>query len=162
MKKSTSGVLAGVMGMVIGAVGGAIASGKVSNNIIEQNTKKVDKFRSYYEVLNQWLMLKQEGKQLESFFEKNKYQTIAIYGMGELGNRLSKELEGSSIHVKYYLDKVAACTDSEQNIIDLEDDLEPIDAVIVTAIFAFDEIEEFMSSKVECPIISLEEVVFNV
>ena len=40
--------------------------------------------------------------------------------------------------------------------------LETVDAVVVTAITFFDEIEERLSEKVDCPIISLEDILYEV
>lgn len=31
---------------------------------MEEKIKKIDKFKNYYSMLNQWLILKQQGKQL--------------------------------------------------------------------------------------------------
>ena len=113
-------------------------------------------------MLNQWLLLKQEGKSLEKYFAENGYKTIAIYGMGEMGNRLYDELKNSSVvEIKYAIDKNAAGTYSELEVFDPDDEMTEVDAVIVTAIFAFDEIEDELSEKIQCPIISLEDVVYE-
>lgn len=44
----------------------------------------------------------------------------------------------------------------------MEDKLEPVDAVVVTAISFFDEIEEALNAKTDCPILSLEDILYNV
>ena len=36
------------------------------------------------------------------------------------------------------------------------------DAVIVTAIYNFDEIEEKLSDLIDCPIISLEDIIYEI
>lgn len=158
MKKGTVAVLS----TLIGAVAGAAGSGYFGTKEVEKKIAKVDKFKSYYNMLNQWLILKQEGKSLEKYFVDNGYKTVAIYGMGEMGNRLYDELKGSSVTVKYAIDKDAANTYSELDVFDLEDDLEAVDAVVVTAVFAFDEIEEKLTESIDYPIISLEDVVYDV
>ena len=112
--------------------------------------------------LNQWLLLKQEGKSLAKYFSDNEYKTIAIYGMGEMGNRLYDELKGTDITVKYAIDKEMSSIYSELEVMDPQETLEEVDAIIVSAIFAFDEIEEELSKKVSCPVISLDDVVFEV
>lgn len=155
--------LVALIGGSIGAVIGAAAAGKFSKDVIEDKDKKVDKFKSYYNMLNQWLILAKEGKTLEEYFVENGYKTIAIYGMGEMGNRLYDELKNSTVvEIKYAIDKNAASTYSELNVIDVDDEMDEVDAVIVSAIFAFDEIEEELSEKISCPIISLEDVVYEV
>lgn len=150
-----------VLSTLIGAVAGAAAVEKVRGKTINQKTEKVDKFKGYYNMLNQWLVIKQEGKSLEKYFTDNGYKTIAIYGMGEMGNRLYDELKGTSVTVKYAVDKNAASTYSELDVIDPEDDYEEVDAIVVSAIFAFDEIEEMLSDKVDFPVVSLEDVVYE-
>lgn len=150
-----------ILSTLIGAAAGAAAVGKVQGKTINQKAEKVDKFKGYYNMLNQWLVLKQEGKSLEKYFTDNGFKTIAIYGMGEMGNRLYDELKGTSVTVKYAVDKNAASTYSELDVIDPNDDYEEVDAIIVSAIFAFDEIEEMLSDKVDFPIVSLEDVVYE-
>ena len=44
----------------------------------------------------------------------------------------------------------------------MDDNLEDVDAIVVTAITFFDEIEEQLQSKVSCPIISLEDILYEV
>lgn len=158
MKKGTIAVLSTFLGAVAGAVGDGYLKGKQ----IKQKSSKVDKFKNYYNMLNQWLMLKQEGKTLVSYFEENGYNTIAIYGMGEMGNRLYDELKGSDIKIKYAIDKNASSTYSDIDVFEVEDELEKVDVVVVTAVFAFDEIEEELSEKIDFPVISLEDVVYEI
>ncbi len=158
MKKGGVAVLAAI----IGAAAGAAGSGYLGQKQVGQKSEKVDKFKSYYNMLNQWLILKQEGKTLEKYFTDNGYKTIAIYGMGEMGNRLYDELKGTGIEVKYAIDKDAAGIYSDLDVVDVEDEFEEVDAVIVSAIFAFDEIEKILSEKLNCPIVSLEDVVYEI
>lgn len=151
-----------VLSTIVGTVAGAIATGIIKQKAIDEKSKKVDKFKTYYNMLNEWLMIKQEGKSLEKYFINNGYQTIAIYGMGEMGNRLYDELKNSEIKVKYAIDKEASSTYSEIEVIEMEDELPEVDAVVVTAVFAFEDIEEKLQEVVECPIISLEDVIFEI
>ena len=81
--------------------------------------------------------------------------------MGELGNHLYEELKNSSIQVKYAIDKNVDSTFSDLEVCSLEDELEDVDVVVVTAVFAFDEIVDEISDRVNCPVISLEDVVYE-
>lgn len=154
-------IVAGVLGVVIGAAGGAALSTNIAAESQRQQIKRTEKFRTYYNVLNQWLFLKQEGKSLEDYFVREGYKNIIIYGMGEVGNRLFKELEECHVTVKYCMDADAPVMDSNMKVVS-EDSIEGVDAVVVTAMFALDEIEEKLHKIVDCPVISLEEVVFGV
>lgn len=154
-------IVAGALGVIAGAAGGIAVSNSIAEKSQSQQMKKTEKFRTYYNVLNQWLFVKQEGKSLEDYFVKEGYHNIIIYGMGEIGNRLFKELEESSVTVKYCMDSDAPVMDCNMKTVP-EDSIEGVDAVVVTAMFAFDEIEEKLEKIVDCPILSLEEVVFGV
>lgn len=158
MKKGSVAILS----MLAGAVAGVASAGTYQGKVIKTKQGKVDKFKSYYNMLNQWLMLKQEGKNLETYFNDMNYKTIAIYGMGEMGNRLYDELKDSSVKVLYAIDKEAGSTYSEIDVYEVEDSLPEVDAVVVTAIFAYEEIEDVLSEKVDCDIVSLEDIVFEV
>lgn len=146
-----------------GLIGAAITGGFLSykkNKVIMEKENKINKFRSYYCLLNQWLALKEEGKKLESYFINNKYKTIAIYGMGELGTRLYNELKNSSIEVLYAIDKNATSIYSDLKIYGPNDKLDTVDVIVVTAIFAFDDIVNDLNKISHCPVISLEDVVY--
>ena len=158
MKKGFIGLISGI----VGATAGAVAIGFFSGKTIEQKSGKIDKFKGYYYTLNQWLILKQEGKSLDKYFKANGYSTIAIYGMGEMGNRLYDELKNSEITVRYAIDKNADNTYAELEIVGMDDEWEKVDVIIVTAMFAFDSIEESLQKKVDYPIISLEDVVYEI
>ncbi|QHQ60687.1 hypothetical protein Ana3638_07795 [Anaerocolumna sedimenticola] len=157
MKKGIVGLLSLILGTAFGASG----VNYLKNKTILEKEKKVDKFKSYYNMLNQWLILKQENKSFEKYFIDNEFKTIAIYGMGEMGNRLYDELKNSNVEVKYAIDKNAESTYSELNVVNLDDDLEEVDVIVVSAIFAFDEIEEQLKDTFDCPIVSLDDVVFE-
>lgn len=157
MKKGTLAVLA----TALGAAAGAAITGRAAEKSIGKKAEKVDKFKSYYNMLNQWLIIKQEGRTLEKYFLDNGYRTIAIYGMGEMGNRLYDELKDSSIEVKYAIDKNADSTYAEIEVMGLEDDLAEVDAVVVTAVFAFNTIEDELTDKLLFPLISLEDVIYD-
>lgn len=157
MKKGMVAVLAAVAGAAAGAFGVGTMEGKV----IEKKEGKIDKFKSYYNMLNQWLILKQEGKSLVKYFTDNDYKSVAIYGMGEMGNRLYDELKGSGVSVKYAIDKEAGTTYAEVEVKELDEELEPVDVVVVTATFAFDEIKEKLNEKIDFPVVSLDDVVYE-
>lgn len=158
-----NGFIATITSM-LGATAGVVITQKINNKTINQKEEKINKFKSYYNLLNQWLCLKQENKNLSEYFQNNNFHTLAIYGMGELGNRLYEELKTTSAEIKYAIDKNAFSTYSELNVFDLEDvdpNASPVDVIVVTAIFAFDEIEIELKSRYSCPIVSLEDIIFE-
>ena len=158
MKKGFVALLSALVGAGIGVAGDSYFKSK----IISKNNERVNKFKSYYNILNQWLVLLHEGKNIEQYFKKNQYHKIAIYGMGEIGNRLYEELKDSSIEVAYAIDKNAGSAYAHLEVYSLEDEFEEVDAIVVTTAFAFEEIKDKLENKINCPIISLEDVVFEV
>lgn len=151
---------------IAGVIMGATASGswlyKKEKGIIDRKTDYGAKMKEFYDLLITWLILKQENKSLADYFKKNNYNTMAIYGMKELGERLLDELRDTEINVRYIIDKNADEIYSDLDIYTPDDELEDVDVVVVTAIHYFDEIEVEMSKKMNCPIISLEDVIYEV
>lgn len=158
MKKGSVALISALLGAAAGGAGSTYFAEKK----LEKNQKKVDKFKNYYSLLNQWLLLKQEGKSLEDYFVGKGIKTVAIYGMGEMGNRLYDELKNSQIKVLYGIDKEASTVYSELEVIECEEISEDVDVIVVTAVFAFEEIAEELKNKVEFPVISLEDVVYGI
>lgn len=158
MKKLLKTVVSAAVG---GVVGGAVTS-HVMNKSISEREAKIDKFKGYYNLLNEWLVLKQRGESLTKYFEENNVKSIAIYGMGELGNRLYEELKNSHVEVSYAIDKNADDSFSELQVIYPSDEFSAVDAIIVTSIFDFDEIEEELADKTNIKIVSLEDVVYMI
>lgn len=151
----------GILTTIAGTAAGAIVSGVFMQKAIDEKVKKVDKFKAYYNMLIEWLRIRQEGGGLEKYFIDNGYYSIAIYGMGEMGIRLYDELKNTAIKVEYAVDKEASTAFSEIDIVSIEEDLPKVDVIIVTAVFAFDEIAEKLGNMVEYPIVSLEDVIFE-
>ena len=67
-----------------GSAAGAVAMHKVKSPECVAKSKTIEKLNGYHDILNQWLFLKQEGRSLEQYFVNNGYETIAIYGAGEM------------------------------------------------------------------------------
>ncbi len=162
MKKRVRRVLSLLVGTVVGIVVGTVGTSKKIGKQIGENKQMSDKHLALFLMMNQWVKVKQEGKNLADYFEKKGYREIAIYGMSYAGETLVDELVGSDIKIKYGIDRKADNIYASINLVSPEDFLEKVDAVIVTSITFYDEIEEKLSEKVECPIISLEDILYDI
>lgn len=158
MKKTAVSILSVLTGIVIGA--GIV--GKKTGDSIDKIKNTSEKHLSLFLMMNQWVKVKQEGKNLALYFEKNGYQKIAVYGMSYAGKTLLDELRDSRISIAYGIDKKTDSFYGDVDIVSADDDLKQVDAVVVTAITFFDEIEEKLSKKLSCPIISLEDILYEV
>ncbi len=145
--------------LICGGVLGAEVMWRIREKKISSVRQLSDKYLRMMHVLNQWLNAQQTGADISKYFMENNYHTIAVYGMGCLGERLTAALRGTDIRVSYCIDKRAEDMSDIGMIKSMEDDLPEVDAIVVTAIYYFDEIEDELSEKVNCPIISLEDII---
>lgn len=155
MKKGNLALLSMAGGVMIGAAG-------VMRTMIKTLNAKRDmseKHLALFLMMNQWVKVKQKGNNLSSYFEANGYKRIAIYGMSYAGITLVEELRGTNTEVVYGIDNNLKNNMSEVVIVKADEDLEKVDVVVVTAITFFSDIVESLHSKMECPIVSLEEVI---
>ncbi len=130
---------------------------------IKNKKKRIDVLSDHFQLLNHWLEIKNEGKSIATYFEEMGYRHIAIYGMAELANRLSEELSESSVHIDYGIDRDICCSIARIDKVYFPDDnLPETDAIIVTPYSSFESIKTILEKKVNCPIISLEEVIWSI
>lgn len=131
---------------------------EAQNKWIQQ---RLDRTGMNYGILKKWFLLHRQGKTLAGYFESNDYKKIAVYGMTELGQFLVSELRVSPICVRYGIDRRAEELHAEVPILTMEDKLPMVDAVVVTAVFYFDQIASELQDRLECPVISLEDVLYS-
>jgi hypothetical protein len=162
MNKGIKMVATVVTSVLTGAAAGAAAMKKSKDKKIKSARGYSEKHLALFQMMNEWVKVKQEGKNLSSYFEKNGYKKIAIYGMSYAGETLLDELKDTGIKVVYGIDKKADAIYADVDVVTMDDDLEEVDAIVVTAITFFDEISEALSDKVTCPIISLEDILYEV
>ncbi len=154
MKKGLAFALSTLAGAALGA--GAVE--KMKRDRLDEVQELSGRHLALFLMMNQWVKVKQNGINLSLYFEKNNYKKIAIYGMSYVGETLLDELKGTGIEVAYGIDRNAESIYADVDIVTMSDDLQPVDAVVVTAITFYDEIEAQLSQRLDCPIISLEDM----
>lgn len=158
-------VILSALSLAVGAAAGVAVSaatvGKEQDEIIMKKQQLADKHLAIMKVYDKWLKARQDGKSLVRYFEMRGYKNIAIYGMGYLGESLVKELQNSNVRVQYGIDRNAENIYSSVDVFKLSADLPEVDAIVVTAVFCCDEIEKELADIVECPVISLENIVWE-
>lgn len=136
---------------------------KYQSQKIDSLKQRIEVLSDHFQLLNHWLEIKNEGKSIATYFEEMGYRHIAIYGMAELANRLSEELSESSVHIDYGIDRDICCSIARIDKVYFPDDnLPETDAIIVTPYSSFESIKTILAEKVNCPIISLEEVIWSI
>ena len=162
MKKGTISFLSTVFGAAIGAASAGIAVTKNSGKEISKYMELANKHLAIMKLYDQWLKTKQEGKCLSEYLTKEGIHSVAIYGMSFVGERLYDELSDSDIEVKYAIDKNAEHIYSEIELVKPDDELEPVDAIIVTAVFYYDEIAKLLEEKTDMKVLSLEDLLNDI
>ncbi len=131
-------------------------------NALETKERKLIKMTNYFNLLNRWMLLKDRGKSFDAFFQENGYKKIAIYGIGHFGKHLFSELKNSNIEIVYFIDNRVKYWNTNIPIITSTDAFDEVDAIIVTPIEEFINIKNELGKKVTYPIISLEEVLWEI
>lgn len=137
----------------------------LTNRRLKENLKSArkmsDKHLALYLLMNQWVRQKNHDKSVSNYLLKNGYMNIAIYGFNYIGETLYDELKKSDVNVSYALDKNADHIFAEVKVYKPEDNVETVDAIIVTAFTAFSSIEAMLNPMFSCPILSLEDILYD-
>lgn len=112
-----------------------------------------NKFKVMFKYTELWLRLKQRGYVLTDFFSQRGICSIGIYGMGFLGCDLYDELEGQGIEIRYVMDQSPETVDKIIPVIKIDEQLPPVDAIVITTFSGENEIQELLRKK--CPYIVL-------
>ncbi len=122
---------------------------------------KIDKYQMWYNLMEQWLTLHEESKTIPQILKERGILSIALYGLGKIGKHVVWELKDSDVTILYAIDRVVSGVYDEIPVKKADEYLPLVDAVIVTAVYDFEEIEELLKDKVDCPVISLEEILYE-
>lgn len=131
-------------------------------NQLNAQINRTNKFKKYFDLFDKWLEALERGKDISAFLRKYHYSKIAIYGMGVLGRHLYYALQDTDIEIIYVIDQNQQINSQGLKVYTMQDELPEVDAIIVTPVFAFEEIESKLSEKAEYPIVSLEEIIYEI
>ena len=137
MKKIISMCLSIILGFIAGVIFMIYRCGY----ILEREKKKADKYFTYFNFWDRWLMKKEQGYNYAEYFREHDIKTVAIYGMGQIGRHLKYELENVGVRVAYVIDEGEKIIYGSENHYNLQDALPFVDLVIVTPIEEFEEIK---------------------
>lgn len=117
-------------------------------------------------VYDYWVYLHIRNKKLEDYFRGHNYKTIAIYGMGYIGNRIFDELHGSSVKVMFAIDKAAEGIEFDIPILNMENIsllnmIGKVDVIVVTAINQYQNILHNFQKICNKPVVSIEDILLE-
>lgn len=136
-------------------------SRKNLKQIIRDKEKRIDKFWGYFNMLDKWLLAKENNKCLEQVLMDMGYHKIAIYGLGKMGEHLIAELQNSQIEIVCGIDKKNEQKNNNLVCYQVGDSIPEVDAIIVTSTFDFYNIKNELKQYTVCDIVSLEEVILK-
>ena len=157
MKKFSylAAIASGLLGGVIGFWG----SSRLCGGAIKNKEARADKFVGYFKLLDGWMTIIEEGKSMASYFERDGYSQIAIYGLGKIGNHFLREMEGSDIQILYAIDAKGEQLNSNIPVYIPDDEIPEADVIVVTAIFDYDNIKANLKQRTDIQIVSIDEIV---
>ncbi|MCL2051426.1 MAG: hypothetical protein FWG91_06850 [Lachnospiraceae bacterium] len=126
----------------------------------ERNVAK--KHLEMFHLMSRWVEIKHDDQVLLKYFSNKGIKKIAIYGASFIGSRLLTELKETPIEISYLIDNNPSHFYPEHKILTANDSLGEVDAVIVTAFTFFDEIKAGLKEKLNCPILSIEDIVYEI
>ena len=131
------------------------------DKIVVNRLKQIDKFKSYYLMHETWLELYMNNIKIADNLKKQGINKIAIYGYGKIGKNLYKEISKSDIEVCYIIDKQAKKLIGDIPVLDIQEELPKVDAVIVTIPEQYDKIRQELKKICIYKIIYLEEFIYS-
>ena len=129
---------------------------------VDKNKLKLIRNRKYINCLDSWLRLKENNKSISKMLEKNKIESIAIYGYGMLGRHLLKDINYSKVRVDCIIDRQKEYPNLQVPVFDLNDELPKVEAVVVTVIGDYEEIyDQLMIKMPQSKIFSVYELIYE-
>lgn len=119
------------------------------------------KYERLFQLMNYWMFLQRKGLSVGKYLRDRGYKHTAIYGMSHMGLNLLEELKKWDVAVDYAVDKKKDALYTGIKVCLPDDVLEEVDAIIVTAIDCFTEIEACLRKKLNCVILSLEDLLYE-
>lgn len=162
MKCTMKSILLAIIAILSAAVIFLYRGMKYYRDRTDEEIDKVQKGLEFYDVLVRWLGLKQEQRSPAEYFIENGYQTVAIYGMKEIGMLLLNELRQEGIDVRYAIDRDADEISADISVVKPSCSLPEVDVIVVTASHYFDSIYLELRKSTEAEIIPIEDVLWSI
>lgn len=126
---------------------------------LTQEKRQQEKYARLLKIMCRWLQNRQRNIKVSDILAEKGIRSVAVYGAGDVGRCLIAELSGSDVSVQYVIDRRRL--NLEVPVYMAEEILPVVDCVIVTAVMDFDEICLKLVHKLDCSVISIEDIVFG-
>lgn len=124
---------------------------------------RTNKLKFYVNIMDAWMFLWEQKRSVADFLKRYSYDKVAVYGLGVLGKHLIFELLQKNIEIVYTIDRNECLLYPGIPNYPLKEGLPSVDAIIVTAVYEFEDIwKAIRNYKVEGSILSLAEMVYEI
>lgn len=127
-------------------------------NELNQERENTAKCMENMKTFNKWVNVLHEGKVIADYLKKNQIQTVAIYGMGILGERLLDELIISEVNVVCGIDRNLRKKYKNLIMRSPDDTFQDVQCIIVTAVFYYTDIKSNLEQRTTARVVSLQEI----
>ena len=130
----------------------------------EATKKSLFRMNQRIEVMKKISIAYERGVSIRGYFEKHRYNNIAIFGYRDFGVYLCDILKGSNINVKYIIDNKLDEIDRDIELIkgDAVGEISGVDCIIISAMAAFYMLYASIIDQVSVPVISFEKVAHDI
>lgn len=120
------------------------------------------RYKKKFDLVYQWMKLKQNNIELIEFFEDRKLTSIALYGVGDLGRLIYNELKAYKI-IKCGIDRQADKAELDgAPVYSLKSINQKVDAIVITPVLITDTIEDNIYNALgEQTTFTFEEILFD-
>lgn len=115
----------------------------------------------YLNMMNQWLILKQEGKSIDRYLKRHGYNTVAVYGLAIYGRHVIRELQESDVKIMYGIDRREMDAYKNVKVIQPAEGMPLVDIIINTVLHDHIGIKMNLAPLISSPVVSLEDVIFE-
>ena len=116
----------------------------------------------FYQILSMWVDLMQENRTIfKELLKKRGLDSVAIYGMANLGKKLLRQFRNEGVNVTFVIDQAGGNKGENLPIFRPYDDLPKCDLIIITS---FDEgnIKKMLEGKTKARIIHIKDLLTDI
>lgn len=154
-------IFSGVLGIILGMAISWHFLRRVYKRKYNEMIRLSDKHLEMFLVMDKWFQNEYRGKKIANYLRDNGFYNITIYGMGYIGRNLYKYLKKEGFEVSNLIDQNNNKSVEGRKISSINDERMPTDAVIVTAIYYFEELENELKMKFKEPVFSFADIVYK-
>lgn len=132
---------------------------RMLETVMENRLVFLDKFHKMFYILDAWMELKSQGKDLSAVLNQKGFSSVAVYGMNQIARHLLTELENSLVSVRYVIDRNSEYIDMDIPVYSPDQNPEKVDAVIIALVQGEKQIKEMLAERMQTTVITISEII---